>query len=153
MFQRCEFHTAAMIKYIEVPCRHWIVIMKVGTSHIGSWKYQIDIETFRMPQHWQCVLQISFFILNALITFNSVTPNVVIWRRRSWQHWVRKWLSHIIIQRQAITWTNDEWITLKPQGKNILTQFESRHEHFLSMIRTSKCRLRNGDHFVSVLVC
>ena len=85
--------------------------------------------------------------------------------RLSFTHWGR--VTHICVgnltiidsdnglspgRRQAIILTSAGLLSIGPLGTNSM-KFQSEFKHFHSRKCSSKCRLRNGVHFVSASMC
>ena len=75
------------------------------------------------------------------------------WRSRYGQHlFISSAYGLPLIQRQAITWTNADFIINRSREQTLM-KFERKYIRFLSRKCISKCRLQNGGHFVHVLMC
>ena len=103
-------------------------------------------------------------ITSANVSVSTREQQVYFVRFNSLTHWGR--VTHICVgnltiigsdnglspeRRQAITWTNAGLLLTGPLGKTSVKSY-SEFKHFHSGKCTSKCRLRNGVHFVSASI-
>ena len=78
-----------------------------------------------------------FFIMRI-----PIVCHYIILTSHKWGYWLMK--ECIIEQGQTITWINDESLSIKPLGTNFSENWIKEKQ-----LQSRKCRLLNGDHFVS----